>query len=118
MKNGKRGGARPGAGRPTIAKKEVSLHVKVSKKEADILTFYSKAVGLNKSEIVNMLLSGLNHDVVCCSECHTPIAYRPSYLLDETIKKQACPKCGALVSEIAKAPDKERDGRKSEILAL
>ena len=85
MGSKKRGGARPGAGRPSLTQKNSALHVKIAKQELETLGYFSKSMKINKSELINALislyLSEDNKDIAFCSECGAPLILKP--LLDD-----------------------------------
>lgn len=92
----KRGGKRPGAGRPAL-KKTKNL-ISLSEQANNSLEYYSKELGLNKSDIVNNLcilyLDTNNKDVIHCPKCGKPLVWEP--LLPVLECEVEC-KCGHII---------------------
>lgn len=59
---GKSGGARPGAGRPSVSKKNANKRLCVSDESYDILTYQSNKYGLSRSDIVDILCKSNLYD--------------------------------------------------------
>lgn len=76
-KKEKRGGKRPGAGRPALNKSK-SL-IALSAQAHSSLEYYSKELGINKSDLVNSLcilyLDKNNKDILHCPQCGKPLAF-------------------------------------------
>ena len=50
----RRGGARSGAGRKSLKKKDKDLHVKVSQEAYTIFDWYSMKIGISKSDLIEL----------------------------------------------------------------
>ncbi|MFV0326127.1 MAG: hypothetical protein ACK5LF_17405 [Bacteroides xylanisolvens] len=78
-KEEKRGGKRPGAGRPSL--KKTKRLISLSEQANSYLEYYSKELGINKSDIVNSLcvlyLDTNNKDIIHCSKCGKPLVWEP-----------------------------------------
>lgn len=76
-----RGGKRPNSGVKQIRVKELRVTLKMSQQSSDLLTRYSKGVGVSRSDLLDALivmsLNKDNRDIIHCPKCHEPVAYSP-----------------------------------------
>ena len=76
---GKSGGARSGAGRPSLKEKNNKKLFSLSVEAIEKLDFYSKELGVSKSDIIDSLcllyLDKQNKDILHCPECGKPLAW-------------------------------------------
>ena len=76
-----RGGKRPNSGVKQIRVKELRVTLKMSQQSSDLLTRYSKGVGVSRSDLLDALivmsLNEDNRDIIHCPKCHEPVAYSP-----------------------------------------
>lgn len=95
---GKSGGARPGAGRTSLSKRNDNKRIPVSNQIHDLLTQYSDGLGLSRSDIVESLcllyLDKRNKDIDHCPKCESPVFFDfgQGSVLETTEFK--CSKCG------------------------
>lgn len=76
-----RGGKRPNSGVKQLRVKELRVTLKMSQQSSDLLTRYSKGVGVSRSDLLDALivmsLNEDNRDIIHCPKCHEPVAYSP-----------------------------------------
>ncbi|WP_147381239.1 hypothetical protein [Parabacteroides sp. AM08-6] len=93
----KSGGARPGAGRKTLKKKDSSKLIRLSKQGKFLLEFYSSSIGISQSDIVDTLcllyLCKENKDITHCPTCGNPIFFEPVQGTGSGICEIICKNC-------------------------
>lgn len=94
---GKSGGARPGAGRKALKKKDSSKLIRLSKQSKLLLEFYSSSIGISQSDIVDTLcllyLCKENKDIIHCPTCGNPIFFEPVQGTGSGICEIICKNC-------------------------
>lgn len=91
-----RGGKRPNSGVKQLRVKELRVTLKMSQQSSDLLTHYSKGVGVSRSDLLDALivmsLNEDNRDIIHCPKCHEPVAYSP--MIPATGETEFKCKCG------------------------
>lgn len=96
---GRSGGARTGAGRTSLSKKNNNKRIPISDQIYDLLSEYSVGLGLSKSDIVESLcllyLDRHNKDIEHCPKCSRPVFW--GFVQGGPEKCEAKCQCGEIV---------------------